>query len=278
MSPDPFHFVSYAQLFEVLQDADLDPKLAPMISLLSFYKDRWDAYSESAALGWNKSVKLAPELAKGPLTVEMIIRYIQYQVRTRNPDRITVIIRIPNPCPRCIDFRQQDFSTRVGKMHDELMSFLTDVKLQAVDGQHRLKGPFGVVNFRTQEKNISSLQLQEKLDRKHLHDQLVWKNQMEQLQYLQEQTKQFRRLERSADAIRIENQYDLTLHLQPIVNMPKELSDLKTEVTAGQFDLISDLLTVILRQIGLDPCHFAAQMSKREDFSVKTRGGSAFDH
>ncbi|KAF8509216.1 hypothetical protein BU17DRAFT_70520 [Hysterangium stoloniferum] len=108
-------------------------------------------------------------------------------------------------------------------IYDNIQSFVADAKAKAVDGQRRLKGPFSVVNLRTQEKKISSLQLelQEKLDkfevtRRRLYDQLVLKNQLQHLQDLAEQSRQ---LQLSGDAInRIENyQYALPSRLQSIV-------------------------------------------------------------
>ncbi|KAF8509217.1 hypothetical protein BU17DRAFT_70521 [Hysterangium stoloniferum] len=134
-------------------------------------------------------------------------------------------------------------------VHDELMSFLVDIKLKAVDSQRRLHGLFGVINLRKEEEKISFLkaELQNRLDkfeatRKHLHDQLVLKN---QLQQLHDQAEQSEQLQLSGNAInRIENQLsDMTLSLQSSIH--KELYYMQIELRQLEAHAVNEKLYAI---------------------------------
>ncbi|GJJ13590.1 putative secondary metabolism biosyntheticenzyme [Clathrus columnatus] len=72
----PLYFVPYTTLLEALKTNSK----SPVTSLLMFYKQRIENFKTSAALGWNRSIEVAPELAgNGCLTAENFRSYIRYQ-------------------------------------------------------------------------------------------------------------------------------------------------------------------------------------------------------
>ncbi|KAF8512727.1 hypothetical protein BU17DRAFT_69072 [Hysterangium stoloniferum] len=139
---------------------------------------------------------------------------------------------------------------RTRKKNQELMSFLTEIKLKAVDGQRQLHGLFGLINIPKEEEKISFLkaELQNRLGkfeatRKHLHDQLVLKN---QLQQLHDQAEQSRQLQPPGNAINRIELSDMTLNLQSSMEkefyyIQIELRQLEVKETAPPIALIRTL-------------------------------------
>lgn len=80
----PLYYASYTTLLEILNgngNGNGNSK-SPVASLLNFYQQRIENFKTSAALGWNRSVVIAPELAKGGcITVDMFKNYVTYQMR-----------------------------------------------------------------------------------------------------------------------------------------------------------------------------------------------------
>lgn len=75
----PLYFASYTTLLEALNNGN---GKSPVMSLLKFYKQRIENFKTSAALGWNRSIIVAPELERaGCLTVEMLRNYLIYQMK-----------------------------------------------------------------------------------------------------------------------------------------------------------------------------------------------------
>ncbi|KIJ37204.1 hypothetical protein M422DRAFT_232000 [Sphaerobolus stellatus SS14] len=79
----PMRGLHWEKWLEYLENGDFDPRKVPGVLLVFIFRERWSKAAQSAAMGWNRSVKVAPELivpelSNGPLAREMISRYIKY--------------------------------------------------------------------------------------------------------------------------------------------------------------------------------------------------------
>jgi len=77
-SHKPIRGIHWTKWLDYIETNELDPRKVPAVLLASFYRDRWNGYKSSAALAWNNSVKVAPELAQGELGTDLIQKYIRY--------------------------------------------------------------------------------------------------------------------------------------------------------------------------------------------------------
>ncbi|KIJ26117.1 hypothetical protein M422DRAFT_272859 [Sphaerobolus stellatus SS14] len=74
----PVRKMHWTKWLEYLEEGDFDPRLVPGVLLVSVFRDGMTNATRNASMGWNKSVKVAPELANGPVGREMILKYIRY--------------------------------------------------------------------------------------------------------------------------------------------------------------------------------------------------------
>ncbi|KIJ26116.1 hypothetical protein M422DRAFT_272858 [Sphaerobolus stellatus SS14] len=74
----PMRGLHWTKWLEYLEEGDFDPRVVPGVLLVWIFRERWTKAAQSAAMGWNESVKVAPELANGPVERTMISRYIRY--------------------------------------------------------------------------------------------------------------------------------------------------------------------------------------------------------
>ncbi|KAF8526258.1 male sterility protein-domain-containing protein [Hysterangium stoloniferum] len=81
-SPKPLRLVPFATWLDYIKGTKLDPQEVPAVRLIDFFSARTTPTSR-AALGWDDSVKITPELAMGPISVELMKRYILYQQQLR---------------------------------------------------------------------------------------------------------------------------------------------------------------------------------------------------
>jgi hypothetical protein len=79
VSPKQLRFIPLAAWLEHIRKTNPDPREVPATKLLDFYESRFLGAPVTAALGWEKSVKLAPELGAGPISVELVKKYILHQ-------------------------------------------------------------------------------------------------------------------------------------------------------------------------------------------------------
>jgi hypothetical protein len=80
VSPKPLRFVTLAAWLEHIRKSNPDPKEVPATKLLDFYGHHAQAGETAAALAWEKSVQFTPELTVGPITNELVTKYVLYQV------------------------------------------------------------------------------------------------------------------------------------------------------------------------------------------------------
>jgi hypothetical protein len=82
VSPKPLRPVTFAAWLEHIRKSNPDPKEVPAAKLLDFYQGLAQGGPGMAALGWDKSAKLAPELAFGEITGRLVENYVRYQQET----------------------------------------------------------------------------------------------------------------------------------------------------------------------------------------------------
>lgn len=76
-SPKPLRLVTLAEWLEHIRKSKPDPNEVPASKLLEFYETQGGPLG--TGLGWERSVKVAPELAAGPISRELVGVYIVYQ-------------------------------------------------------------------------------------------------------------------------------------------------------------------------------------------------------
>lgn len=79
-SPHPLRLVSLIAWLEHITRSKFDPEEMPATRLLDFFLGVAQGDDTTVALGWQRSVKIAPELAVGPITVELVKKYVLFQV------------------------------------------------------------------------------------------------------------------------------------------------------------------------------------------------------
>jgi hypothetical protein len=57
-----------------------DPGIVPAVRLLDFYHGITSSGHARSALGWEKSLRVAPELAVGRLDDDLIAKYVKWQI------------------------------------------------------------------------------------------------------------------------------------------------------------------------------------------------------
>jgi hypothetical protein len=78
VSPKPLCLVTLAAWIEHIRTFNPEPKEVPATKLLDFYQQQQEI-GQTAALACDKSVSLASELAMGPISDELVEKYVLYQ-------------------------------------------------------------------------------------------------------------------------------------------------------------------------------------------------------
>jgi hypothetical protein len=79
-SPKSLKHVSMAAWVEHIRKSNPDPGLVPAVRLLDFYQEMAGGVNARSALGWEHSVRAAPELAVGRLDEELVAKYVKWQI------------------------------------------------------------------------------------------------------------------------------------------------------------------------------------------------------
>lgn len=78
-SPRPLRLVSFTEWLGHVAAQDVDVEKVPAVRLLDFFHGV--AQTNSApALGWQHTMQVAPELAVGPVTAQLVHKYLAYQL------------------------------------------------------------------------------------------------------------------------------------------------------------------------------------------------------
>jgi hypothetical protein len=78
--PHPLRLVGLKPWLEHITAQDVDLEKVPAVRLLDFYHQVAES-NASPALGWQRSVQVAPELAVGPMTPSLVEKYVAYQLQ-----------------------------------------------------------------------------------------------------------------------------------------------------------------------------------------------------
>ncbi|KAF8492941.1 male sterility protein-domain-containing protein [Gautieria morchelliformis] len=79
-SPKPLQHVSMAAWVEYIQKSNPDPETVPAVRLLEFYQGMTGGEHSPSILGWEKSIRVAPELAVGKLDADLVAKYVKWQL------------------------------------------------------------------------------------------------------------------------------------------------------------------------------------------------------
>ncbi|KAF8508271.1 male sterility protein-domain-containing protein, partial [Gautieria morchelliformis] len=79
-SPKPLQHVSMAAWVEYIQKSSPDPETVPAVRLLEFYQGITGGEHSPSILGWEKSIRVAPELAVGKLDADLVAKYVKWQL------------------------------------------------------------------------------------------------------------------------------------------------------------------------------------------------------
>ncbi|KAF8525682.1 male sterility protein-domain-containing protein [Gautieria morchelliformis] len=79
-SSKPLKHVSMAAWVEYIQKSNPDPETVPALRLLEFYQGITDGKHSPSILAWEKSIRVAPELAVGRLDADLVAKYVKWQL------------------------------------------------------------------------------------------------------------------------------------------------------------------------------------------------------
>ena len=83
-SPHPLRLVSLDTWLEHITTQDMDVERVPAVRLLDFFQGMADS-GPVTALGWQRSIALSPELDVGPVTAQLVGKYVGYQLQSLSP-------------------------------------------------------------------------------------------------------------------------------------------------------------------------------------------------
>jgi len=82
-SPQPLRIVPTLEWFDMVRQINANQRKLTVVKLLPLFMGR-NSTPKIASLGWNNSVKVAPELASAYPTAGLMDKYILYQLNTGN--------------------------------------------------------------------------------------------------------------------------------------------------------------------------------------------------